>query len=375
MSKWEMVRLGDVATYVNGYAFKPSDWGIEGLPIIRIQDLTGNAYTTNFYNGICNEKYKVNYGDVLISWSASLGIYEWSKGEALLNQHIFKVIFDKVKIHKNYFIFTVRYLLEEMGKETHGSTMKHITKPRFDNMPFPLPPLDEQKRIAKNLDLASEIVKGYKEQLAELDKLIQSVFYEMFGDPVANEKGWEVSKLSELGELNRGVSKHRPRNAPQLLGGKYPLIQTGEVSNSSLYITSYTNTYSELGLKQSRLWHSGTLCITIAANIAQTAILTFDACFPDSVVGFLPNQKTNQIYMHTWFSFFQKILEEQAPQVAQKNINLRILGDLDVIVPSIALQTRFASIVTAIEAQKAQVQAALQEAQTLFNSLMQEYFE
>lgn len=196
----------------------------------------------------------------------------------------------------------------------------------------PLPTLDEQRHIAAVLDKISGLIAKRREQLAKLDELVKARFVEMFGDPSANSQ-WPTQKLSKLGELNRGVSKHRPRNDPALLGGPYPLIQTGDVSNSGLYILDYSSTYSELGLAQSRLWKEGTLCITIAANIAQTSILAFDACFPDSVVGFLPGEKTNAVFVHYWFSFFQKILEEQAPQVAQKNINLKILSDLDVIVP------------------------------------------
>ena len=167
----------------------------------------------------------------------------------------------------------------------------------------------------------------------------------MFGDPVKNPYGHKIRKLADIGELNRGVSKARPRNTPDLLGGPYPLIQTGEVTAAELYINSYESTYSEKGLAQSRMWPKGTLCITIAANIAQTAILGIDACFPDSVVGFIPSNEVTQIYMHYWFGFFQKILEEQAPQVAQKNINLKILSDLDVMVPSMGLQKQFISVV------------------------------
>ena len=134
----------------------------------------------------------------------------------------------------------------------------------------------------------------------------KSQFVEMFGDPVFNNLNWNELKMSELGRLERGTSKHRPRNAPELLGGIYPLIQTGDVSNSGLYITEYKSTYSELGLKQSKMWSKDTLCITIAANIAQTSILTFDACFPDSVVGFITNGKVNNIFMH----YYQEIPQD-----------------------------------------------------------------
>ena len=86
----DVIKLGDVATYINGYAFKPEDRGEVGLPIIRIQDLTGNAYDLGFYDGEYPERIEINDGDVLISWSASLGVYVWNRGRALLNQHIFK---------------------------------------------------------------------------------------------------------------------------------------------------------------------------------------------------------------------------------------------------------------------------------------------
>ena len=174
----------------------------------------------------------------------------------------------------------------------------------------------------------------------------------MFGDPVSNSYDLPEATLPDLGKFGRGVSKHRPRNDIKLLGGKYPLIQTGDVANAGLYITSYSNTYSELGLKQSKMWDKGTLCITIAANIAKTAILEFDACFPDSVVGFTANERTNNIFIHYWFSFFQAILESQAPESAQKNINLKILSELKVIVPEKKKQDEFAFFVEATDKSK-----------------------
>jgi type I restriction enzyme, S subunit len=113
----------------------------------------------------------------------------------------------------------------------------------------------------------------------------------MFGKPEENPKGFDVFELGEIGTLDRGRSKNRPRNAPELYGDKYPFIQTGDIANAGSYIKTYQQTYSELGLKQSKMWKTGTLCITIAANIAKTAILTFDACFPNSVVGFVPDKE------------------------------------------------------------------------------------
>ena len=232
----------------------------------------------------------------------------------------------------------------------------------------------EQNNIVKDLDTVATAIDNAKQRLNALDELVKSRFIEMFGDPITNSKNLPELTLPDLGEFGRGVSKHRPRNAPELLGGKYPLIQTGEVANAELYINGYTNTYSELGYKQSKMWKAGTLCITIAANIAKTGILSFDACFPDSVVGFHANEKTNNIFIHFWFTFFQEILEAQAPASAQKNINLRILSELKVIVPPIELQNEFADFVKLTDKSKFIVQKQIEDLQELLDSKMDEYF-
>lgn len=210
----------------------------------------------------------------------------------------------------------------------------------------------EQKKIATILDKADGIRQKREQAIKLADDFLRATFLEMFGDPVENPKGWQRMKFSEVGTLDRGKSKHRPRNAPELLGGIHPLIQTGDVANSGGYITEYFSTYSDIGLAQSKMWENGTLCITIAANIAKTGILTFDACFPDSVVGFQPNQHVEVEFIQHWLGFLQKQLEETAPEVAQKNINLAILRDLDVIVPDKALQMKFKGVVKKVRGLK-----------------------
>ena len=256
--------------------------------------------------------------------------------------------------------------IPDTGYNRHFKWLKKIQINYPDN--------NRQEEIVQILDKVSDIIKNRESELSALDELIKARFVEMFGDPVANPKGLIKKTLPELGEFGRGVSKHRPRNDEALLGGPYPLIQTGDVANSGLYITEYHSTYSELGLQQSKMWDEGTLCITIAANIAKTAILGFDACFPDSIVGFIANEDTNNVFVHYWFSFFQEILESQAPESAQKNINLKILSELKVIVPNIQEQNEFADFVVQVEKTKDTIQKSLDETQILFDSLMQKYF-
>lgn len=371
----EYIKLGDIATYINGYSFKPSDWKTEGTPIVRIQNLTGFNGNYNYTDKEVDSKYKIKRGDILISWSASIGVYEWEGEDAFLNQHIFKVEFNKICINKQYFKYAVEQSLDKAIKFMHGSTMKHITKKYFDNILIPVPNLEQQEKIVKILNKAESLINMKRAQLDYQDELVKSRFVEMFGDPITNPMGWEKEKLNNLGELARGKSKYRPRNAPELLSGPYPLIQTGDISNSGIYLKEYKQTYSELGLKQSKMWNKGTLCITIAANIAKTSILTFDACFPDSVVGFVPNNKTNNIFVQVWFTFLQQILENSAPESAQKNINLKILGEQDVINPPIELQKQFADFVTQVDKLKFEMEKSLKELEDNFNSLMQKAFK
>lgn len=177
MSK-RMIKLGDIATYINGYAFKPEDRGESGLPIIRIQDLTGNTYNLGFYNGDYPMKIEINNGDILISWSASLGVYVWNKEKALLNQHIFKVVFNKVDIDKKYFVYAVRQKLVEMERKTHGATMKHITKKDFDTTLIPYPPIEEQTRISEVLDKIEGLIEARKQEQELLDISVKSRYSE-----------------------------------------------------------------------------------------------------------------------------------------------------------------------------------------------------
>ena len=199
-----MAKLGDIATYINGYPFKPDDWSDTGLPIIRIQDLTGNSYQANRYKGDYQSRYEVNTGDVLISWSASLGVYVWQREKALLNQHIFKVVFDKEKVSKDFFVFQVERILKKAAQDVHGATMKHLTKPVFDALPFYLPSYEEQCDIAKKLKYVRSIIEQRQEQLSKLDELVKARFVEMFGDPYINNKSYPLKKGKSFFKLSNG---------------------------------------------------------------------------------------------------------------------------------------------------------------------------
>ena len=355
--------------------------GNEDIPVYSVTNSQG--FCTEYFGKEVASQDKTTYKIVPQGYFAynpsriNVGSVDWQRYEKrVIVSPLYNVFSVSEGIDRQYLYY---FLRSDLGRQmikakASGSVRDNLKLDMLKEMTIPDISVEQQKFCSSVLDKLHKLIQMRQQELQKLDEFIKARFVELFGDPVSNSYGLPEATLPDLGEFGRGVSKHRPRNDIKLLGGKYPLIQTGDVANAGLYITSYSSTYSELGLKQSKMWDKGTLCITIAANIAKTAILEFDACFPDSVVGFIANERTNNIFVHYWFSFFQAILESQAPESAQKNINLKILSELKVIVPEKRKQDQFASLVKLTDKSKVAVQKALDEAQLLFDSLMQEYF-
>jgi len=239
---------------------------------------------------------------------------------------------------------------------------------------MPLPSISEQHRIVEILNQADRLQKLCASADAKAQRILPALFIKMFGDPVANKRSWHIDKFGNVGTLERGKSKHRPRNDPILLGGPHPLIQTGDVANSGGRIRNYTQTYSDIGLSQSRMWPKGTLCITIAANIARTGVLEFGACFPDSVVGFHPGPDVTTEYVQSWLWFLQPVLENNAPQAAQKNINLKVLRDLPIPTPPKHFQEKFSRQVNDLNQHENNMRKGRIKLEILFKSILHRAF-
>ena len=182
---------------------------------------------------------------------------------------------------------------------------------------------------------------------------------------------WEYKTLDQLGTVSRGKSKHRPRNDPKLFGGKYPFIQTADVKNADYYITKYSDTYNESGVAQSKLWDKGTLCITIAANIADTGVLAFPACFPDSIMGFVPFEGVaNTRFIKYCFDRLQRDCKQISQGTAQDNLSWEKLSTIKFCIPEYKEQCRIADILSAyddlIENNQKQIKLLEEAAQRLY---------
>ena len=373
---WEIKKLGEIATYINGYAFKPEHWVEEGLPIIRIQNLNNPNAEFNYCSLDIPDKYVVNNGDILISWSASLGVYEWNQGKAYLNQHIFKVLFNKVDINKFFFKYAIGAKIKDMLKNAHGATMKHIVKGDFDNTPIPVPPLLVQEQIVSELDLLSGIIEKKREQLKELDALAQSIFYDMFGDPITNEKGWEVKKLGEEFNISSGGTPDT-KNTLYWDGGNISWIGSNLCRNEIIYKNDGKYiTDSGLSNSSAKIYQEGYVLVAlVGATIGKVSLLKFQTATNQNVAGI--NVPQNIGYTSEFIFYLIQNLYELFMSIGDgkfKMANLSFIRSLPLLSPPLPLQRQFASKTEAIERQKELIKQSISETETLFNERMQHYF-
>lgn len=280
--------------------------------------------------------------------SANLENYsiQYATGKFWANNHV-HVVCGKSELSTRYLYHYLR-IVNFIPYLTGGGRAK-LTKGKMLEVSIPIPPLAIQTEIVRILDAFTTHTAELTAELTARKKQ-----YNYYRDQLLTFEEGEVEwkALGEVAlEFGRGKSRHRPRNDPKLYGGNTPFIQTGDIRNASHIITDYTQNYSKFGLEQSKLWPKGTLCITIAANIAETTILGFDSCFPDSVIGFVANpEKTNSSYVEYLLSSFKTKLQSQSTGSAQENINMGTFEGMRLPFPPLAEQARIVAILDKFEA-------------------------
>ncbi|MBI4551037.1 MAG: restriction endonuclease subunit S [Candidatus Latescibacteria bacterium] len=367
----------------------------------------------------------IHAGDILVvkdgatTGKVSLVRDDFPYDPAVVNEHVFicRPAEDVYPPFLFYFLFS-KEGQDRILENFQGSAQGGINQSFAPGTAVPLAPLAEQERIVAKVDELLSRVTAARARLAKVPAILkrfrQSVLVAACSGRLTEEwraeqvdiesaselvkrvykqrpnrfdtsdlpevpEEWTWVRLPDLGKLSRGKSRHRPRNAPHLYGGPYPFIQTGDIAQSGGRIIRHKQTYNQAGLAQSRLWPSGTVCITIAANIADSAILTYPACFPDSVAGLIVEPK---LCVAEYAEFFIRTarndLSQFAPATAQKNINIAILSDVVVPLPSLAEQHEIVRRVEALfklaDAIERRVAAATARAEKLTQVILAKAF-
>jgi type I restriction enzyme, S subunit len=279
--------------------------------------------------------------------------------EGCVSSHLGTIIADAAQADSRFLLYFLATVSAQDLIQDHS--YPSLTLPLIAGITIALPSLAEQRRIVGILDEAFAgiaVAQAHAEQNHQnAHALFESHLHAVF---THRGPGWVEKHLSSVArEFGRGKSKHRPRGDPKLLGGPYPFIQTGDISNAAHWITDYSQTYNELGLAQSKLWPKGTVCIAIVgANVGETAILDFDACFPDSVIGFVADERQAEAsYVQYLLSSFKALLKEKGKGTARDNINIGTFENQRFPFPTLTEQRRIAAQLDALSAETRRLEA------------------
>ena len=350
---WCWTRISHLCSLSNGRAFKPTEWGTTGYPIVRIQNLNNPEVEYNYYSGNIEEKYKLVGGELLFAWSGtpgtSFGAHIWSGKEAVLNQHIFRVDFNETYINKIFLKHAINQQLEMLISAAHGGAgLQHVTKGVFEATPIPFPPLLEQERIVARIESlfakldeakekAQEVVDGFETRKAAIlhkafSGELTAKWREENGVSISN---WEHHNFSDLCKIVRGGSP-RPAGSPEFYGGDIPFMKVADITRiTTPYIESTEYFIKPAGLKKTRMVKANTLLLTNSgATLGVPAICTFETTFNDGIAAFLDLPSDSLLFYYYFWTLKTPELRAINKGAAQPNLNTEIIGAVELDVPS-----------------------------------------
>ena len=363
---WKTKKLGELCDILDS----------QRKPITK-RDRTSGEYPYYGATGIVDyvgdfifDEPLVLVGEDGAKWASGENTAFHVEGKCWVNNHAHVLRPHRKTVLDNWLVYHLNH--SDLTEFVSGLTVPKLNQGNLREIPIPVPPLAEQQRIVGVLDEAfaglataqANAAKNLQNARALFESHLQSVFTQ-------RGKGWVEKTLEEVSTtFGRGKSKHRPRNAAHLYGGKYPFIQTGDIRNADHIITEYSQTYSDAGLAQSKLWPKGTICITIAANIAETAILGFDSCFPDSVIGVVANPKETDVgFIEYLLQSFKARIQALGQGAAQANINMGTFENERFPFPPVAEQKQIVAKLDALATETQRLARHYQQKQAALAAL------
>lgn len=376
---WEYKKLGEIGQIVTGstpstkdcenYAssdycfFKPSD-----LPSESIGYLSSSEYYIS-KKGFSSSR-KLPKGSVLVSCIGSIGKVGILELDATCNQQI-NAIIPNSSISSVYLALAMLSIKNDMLAKANAPVVPIINKSDFSNYVIPVPPLSEQERIVSELDLLSSIIEKKKAQLKELDNLAQSIFYDMFGDPIENPKGWEVKKLGEVGSIVAGSTPST--NDESNWDGDVNWVTPAELGEQ-LYYGETARKLTEKGARGLTIMPIGTVLLSSRAPIGKLAITTVPMCCNQGFKNIICNNVINNVYLFYYLKNTMELVQALGRGATFKEVSKSAISLYNVSLPPLSLQQKFAEKIEAIEHQKELIKQSITETETLFNSRMDYYF-
>lgn len=334
------MKVKDICNLQNGRAFKPDDWGTEGIPIIRIQNLNDMSAPFNYYAGEYSPVHEINDGELLFSWSGtpgtSFGAFRWNRGKGVLNQHIFKVL-PKIDVDKDYLKYALNGNINTIIAKAHGGVgLQHITKKELDEIDVPIVSKKEQLEIVEQLMCIEKIILLRQTELKKLNEIIQARFVKMFGDPIINSKSLPTEKMEERYFLKAGVTT-LAESIHEYVTGRYEVpCYGGNGIRGYVKESSYEGEYPIIG-------RQGALC----GNV-QYASGKFHATEHAVLVSMVKADNA------VWVYYMLKLMDlyRYHTGAAQPGLAVKTLNTVNVIVANRELQEQFADFVAQTEKSK-----------------------
>jgi type I restriction enzyme M protein len=375
-SKWDQVKLIDMCNLMR--RGKTSSYGQSSIQIIKSGQARGYKeydFKERYYvtPDFVSDERNLQKGDLLLNSTGKgtagrVTLFDLD-GDFVVDSHITILRLDQVRALPLYFLnafYLIGYkTIEDMATGQSGQI--ELSLDIIGNIKIPLPPIDIQQQIVNECEAVD---KDVTEAHAKIEKSHEDITTKIYN--ILN-LGYPFKTLEEICELKRGRFTHRPRNEPRFFGGNYPFIQTGDVVKAKVSKISYTQTLNEDGLAVSKLFQPPVVLVTIAANIGDTAVLDYPACFTDSVVGLMPKEGINARFLELMMRTHKKHLNDTAPKMAQKNINIEILKPIKVPVPPLADQENLVAKIEKLEQTIAAAQAIIAAAPAKKQAILQAY--
>lgn len=378
-SDWRVMRFSEVITEIYGGGTPDktnADYWDGGIYWASVKDLVSfNPTSTQdriSAEGLKNSSAKiVKSGTLIFCTRMAVGVARVYDVDVAINQDL-KAIVPNSLCSRDFLFYWFENQKKSIEGLATGTTVKGVRQSMLLNMEIILPPLAEQQRISEILTSVDDSIRATEAVIAQAERVKRGLMEDLLTGGLGSAaiargevpEGWKSCNLADLSLLQRGKFSARPRNDPKFYGGEIPFLQTGDVSNSLKYVSSYSQTLNGEGLKVSKLFSAGKILMSIAANVGDVAILTFDAAMPDSVVAISPFDGVNRDFLFHLLGAKKKELEAIATQNAQANLNLDKLNKFGVVVPQEDRQAKIAAALNSIDDQIASNQAtAVQQLQ------------
>jgi type I restriction enzyme S subunit len=382
----QLVRIGSICDLINGRAFKPTDWSSDGLPIVRIQNLNNPDAKFNHFNGEVRERFLIDNGALLFAWSGtpgtSFGAHVWRGGRAVLNQHIFHIVFDKIKVNKTYFLFALNQKVAELIDKAHGGVgLQHVTKGVVEDTEIYLPSLDEQCRIVDVLSRADGIVRLRRQAKQKAAALLPALFVEMFGDPSTNPKGWPMRSVRELVARFEGGKNLQAASEGST---DFRILKVSAVTSGEYVEDQSKPTPDDYEPPSNHIVREGDMLFSRANTeelVGATAVVRSTngrTLLPDKLWRFVWAEPVEQGFMHALFQSSHVRQElgklSSGTSASMRNISQAKLFELRLPVPPLAQQSVFARHAEALQSIQLQQSLAFEKAMATFDALLARAF-